>query len=244
MLEEHEDAYGRAMLDYLEGKSSFELFELDDGFIDVALRGGLPAFYFAPFDTWFDHEKQAMDLVRGRTLDIGCGAGRHCLYLQKKGHDVVGIDNSPLGIDVCKRRGVHDARVLSVADLGPELGLFDTLLLLGSNFALLQSRERARALLHQFHGITAPDASILAGVMDPHEGELASYCAWNVKRDPSRMPGQLRMRIRYKQYATPWFDSLNVSKQELVEVIAGTGWIVERFIGERVFIAELKKESR
>jgi SAM-dependent methyltransferase len=193
---------------------------------------------------WFDHEKEAMPLVRGRTLDIGCGAGRHCLYLQERGHEVVGIDNSPLGIEVCKRRGVRDARVLSIVDVAPELGLFDTLLLLGSNFALLQSRERARAVLERFHGVTTPDAAILAGVMDPHHGELASYCAWNVKRDSSRMPGQLRMRIRYKQYATPWFDSLNVSKEELVNVIAGTGWTVARFIGERVFIAELKKDGR
>ncbi|HET9625190.1 MAG TPA: class I SAM-dependent methyltransferase [Kofleriaceae bacterium] len=243
-LSEQEDAYGRAILDFYEGKGGFEIFELDDGFIDVAMRGGLPAFYFSPFDRWFAHEKEALQLLRGRVLDIGCGAGRHCLYSQERGHDVIGIDNSPLAIEVAKRRGVRDARVLSIGDIGPALGVFDTLLMLGSNFALFQSRAIARTLLQRFHEVTAPDAQILAGVMDPHHGELAGYCARNVERDPERMPGQLRMRIRYKGYATPWFDSLNVSKTELASVIDGTGWVVDRFIGDHVFIAVLTKQAR
>lgn len=243
-LSEQEDAYGRAILDYYEGKGGFEIFELDDGFIDVAMRGALPAFYFSPFERWFEHEKQALQLVRGRVLDIGCGAGRHCLYAQERGLEVVGIDNSPLAIEVARRRGVRDARVMSVADIGPGLGVFDTLLLLGSNFALLQSAARARELLRQFHEVTEPDAQILAGVMDPHHGELAPYCARNAARDPRRMPGQLRMRIRYKGYATPWFDSLNVSKPELASVIADTGWVIERFIGDHVFIAVMTKQGR
>jgi SAM-dependent methyltransferase len=243
-LSEQEDAYGRAILDFYEGKGGFELFELDNGFIDVAMRGGLPAFYFSPFDRWFEHEKQALQLVRGRVLDIGCGAGRHCLYVQEHGHEVVGIDNSPLAIEVARRRGVRDARVMSIADLGPGLGSFETLLLLGSNFALLQSRARARELLQRFHEVTTPDAQILAGVMDPHHGELAHYCAHNAAHAPERMPGQLRMRIRYKGYATPWFDSLNVSKPELESVVDGTGWTIERFIGDHVFIAVMKKQPR
>lgn len=243
-LSEQEDAYGRAILDFYEGKGGFEIFELDDGFIDVAMRGALPAFYFSPFDRWFEHEKQALQLVRGRVLDIGCGAGRHCLYVQERGHEVIGIDNSPLAIEVARRRGVRDARVMSIDEVKRGLGLFDTLLLLGSNFALLQSSTRARELLRQFHEVTAPDAQILAGVMDPHHGELAPYCARNVARDPERMPGQLRMRIRYKGYATPWFDSLNVSKPELESVVDGTGWIIERFIGDHVFIAVMKKQPR
>jgi 2-polyprenyl-3-methyl-5-hydroxy-6-metoxy-1,4-benzoquinol methylase len=37
-----------------------------------------------------------MQFVKGRVLDVGCGAGRHSLYLQEKGFDVLGTDISPL----------------------------------------------------------------------------------------------------------------------------------------------------
>ncbi|MCK4414566.1 MAG: class I SAM-dependent methyltransferase [Candidatus Eisenbacteria sp.] len=45
-----------------------------------------------------------MSRVRGRILDVGCGAGRSMLYLQQKGRAVTGIDISPLAIEVCRRR--------------------------------------------------------------------------------------------------------------------------------------------
>jgi 2-polyprenyl-3-methyl-5-hydroxy-6-metoxy-1,4-benzoquinol methylase len=50
-------------------------------------------------------EKKAIDYAKGRVLDVGCGAGRHILYLQKKGLKVLGIDQSPLAVNMCKLRG-------------------------------------------------------------------------------------------------------------------------------------------
>ena len=46
----------------------------------------------------------------------------------------------------------------------------------------------------------------------------------------SRMPGQTRMRIRYKNYKSRWFDYLFVSKQEMENIVNGTGWKIERFL--------------
>ena len=60
------------------------------------------------------HLQKAMKYVRGRTLDIGCGAGRVTLPLQQRGVDVVGIDNSPLAVRICRERGVNDVRLISV----------------------------------------------------------------------------------------------------------------------------------
>jgi hypothetical protein len=42
------------------------------------------------------------------------------------------------------------------------------------------------------------------------------------------MPGQIRLRIRCREYATPWFDYLFVSRKELERLLAGTGWALRR----------------
>jgi hypothetical protein len=44
------------------------------------------------------------------------------------------------------------------------------------------------------------------------------------------MAGQIRLRIRFKKYATPWEDYLMVSKEEMEQSIVGTGWKIDRFI--------------
>ncbi|MDP2650044.1 MAG: methyltransferase domain-containing protein, partial [bacterium] len=59
-------------------------------------------------------EKDAMKFAGGRVLDIGCGGRRHSLYIQKKGFDVVGIDNSPLAIKISRLRGLKKAKVLLI----------------------------------------------------------------------------------------------------------------------------------
>jgi 2-polyprenyl-3-methyl-5-hydroxy-6-metoxy-1,4-benzoquinol methylase len=62
--------------------------------------------YFLEYEDWPVFERKAIESVKGRVLDIGCGAGRHSLYLQKKGLNVLGIDSSPLAIKICKLIGV------------------------------------------------------------------------------------------------------------------------------------------
>jgi cyclopropane fatty-acyl-phospholipid synthase-like methyltransferase len=37
-----------------------------------------------------------------RVLDLGCGSGRHLVYLAKQGFNVYGIDNSKSGIEIGK----------------------------------------------------------------------------------------------------------------------------------------------
>ena len=60
------------------------------------------------------------------------------------------------------------------------------------------------------------------------------------------MSGQIRLRVRYKAHASPWFDYLFVSKDELRNILAGTGWAVARFVDEpdnSRYIAVMEKES-
>jgi hypothetical protein len=42
--------------------------------------------------------------------------------------------------------------------------------------------------------------------------------------------GQIRMRVRYKSFKSPWFDYLFVSRAELEEILDGTGWQVKEVV--------------
>lgn len=41
---------------------------------------------------------------RKRVLDIGCGMGRHTLYLAARGFEVTATDNAPSALSVCKKQ--------------------------------------------------------------------------------------------------------------------------------------------
>jgi len=230
ILSRKQDAQGQEIFDYFKGNTGVrEVVERDDGFIE-AYDG--PRGYLSQYKDWPAHESTGLRYARGRVLDIGCGAGRHSLYLQKKGHDVLGIDISPQAVRVSKERGLDDVRLMSIDQLGPRLGKFDTILMLGNNFGLFQNRLKAQRLLRRLLSLTSPRARIIAQSRDiysrPIDRAHRRYHEMNRRR--GRMPGQVRIRVRYHQYATPWFDYLLVSKKEMKHILDGTGWKVVRFI--------------
>jgi hypothetical protein len=59
------------------------------------------------------------------------------------------------------------------------------------------------------------------------------------------MSGQIRIRIRFQAIATPWFDYLFVSPDEMKHILTGTGWKVSRFIegGRPSYVAVIEKVS-
>ena len=73
-------------------------------------------------------ERHALAQCYGRVLDIGAGAGRHALEVQKRGLDVIAIDISPDAVCIMEERGVRDARCIDFPDFDdPPI---DTILLL------------------------------------------------------------------------------------------------------------------
>jgi SAM-dependent methyltransferase len=237
------DAYGKLILAYLEGKPSYEIVERDDG--SIGPSGGAPT-YFAEYKNWPEWQKRAIKFAGGRVLDIGAGAGRVSLYLQKRGCKVTAIDNSPLAIQVCRKRGVKDARVIAINDVGefsPET--FDTVVMYGNNFGLFGSRAGAKQLLKILHAKTVPNAVIIVESNDPYKTSDPSHLAYQKRnRKRGRMSGQLKIRIRFRESIGDWFDYLLVSQKEMREILKGTGWKVRKFFesGKSAYAAVIAKE--
>jgi SAM-dependent methyltransferase len=224
------DAYGRLILDALDGKDPIEVVERDDGVVHAYQADYL----LAPFRRWQPVERRAMRFVRGRVLDLGCGAGRVCLHLQERGCDVVGIDSSPGAVEACRRRGVRDVRLLAMDAVDERLGAFDTLVMLGNNLGLVGGRTAARKLLRRFSEITNPGGRLIGQSFDPHgftDPSELRYMARNVER--GRLPGCQRVRVGYLDRSTAWFDVVLLSPDELADLLEGTGWRLRRTLPGR-----------
>jgi SAM-dependent methyltransferase len=229
VLRPDQDAFGHLLTDVSAGRDATEVVERDDGCIFT----GDPSWYLAPFRRWWPQERRAMRFVRGRVLDVGCGAGRVSLHLQNRGFDVVGIDVSPLVVELARQRGAVDVR-LGTLDSAVAAGeRFDTILLLGNNLGLLSGERRGRTLLRKLARLSTAKGRLLAGSYDPYDGASEFARRYHERnRHRGKMGGVERLRIRYRQFATPWYDVLFASREELRQLATSGGWAVKCFLDD------------
>ena len=123
-------------------------------------------------------EQKALQLAKGRVLDIGAGSGCHTLELQKKGLAVKAIDISPLSCEAMKLRGVKDAECINL--FAPHLssgnhseenqkqfeGGFDTILLLMNGTGIAGKIEHLPALFQRLKALLNPGGQILIDSSD------------------------------------------------------------------------------
>jgi len=232
------DAFGAALLAQLDALDSGgtlpEIVERDDGFIDAKghLRG-----YFSTHAEWGRLDHEAIDRIKGRVLDVGAGAGRVSLELAARGFDVLALDPSPGAIEVCRRRGVASTFLGTVSELRARgTTPFDRVVMLGNNLALLGSVDHARKLLADLHAITAPGARILGSCLDPYRTTIEEHLTYHAhNRACGRLGGQVRIRVRHRRLATPWFEYSFLSIEELTKLLDGSGWSLEHVEHEGPF---------
>jgi SAM-dependent methyltransferase len=211
----------------LEGRAASVVLERDDGWIGIESL----AWYFAAAEAWSEPERTALEFVRGRVIDVASGAGRVALALQKRGHDVLATDVSPLAIDLCRRRGVARTAVAGVEEV-TSLGQADTVTMLGTDLALLGPAATAHRILRGIHEATGPDGRIVGSCGNPPATDPAhvAYAERNLRL--GRLPNHRVFRVRYRNLATPWFDYVFRSPHDLTTVAERAGWKLTRLLGE------------
>ena len=225
MLSPDEDAFGAALADHLAGRPGPDLIlAVDDGHETGAMP---PAAFFLTAEAWSPDERAVLaEAPAGPVLDLGAGAGRHSLWFQDRGHEVTAVDVSPGAVEVCRARGVRDARLADLTD-PPADRRWATVLLMCGNLGLAGGRDETRALLSRLAAICADDAVVVADTVDPTLPTDDHSRAHRARNEAAgRPPGATRLRLRYGEVATPWWDLLNVPVADVAPLVEGTGWTV------------------
>lgn len=223
------DIFGKALYDFhRNGTCSEYTWRRDDGFCEQESI----AFYFASLPEWKQVELDALQHVRGRVLDMGCGAGKHALEFQRRGLPVTGIDVSARALTVCRERGVQDVQEMDVFKLRFANGSYDCATLLTNNLSLGGTKEGIRRLLTEARRVISPDGCLLLTNLDVSASNNPEDLAYQENnRRLGRPPGQIRMRAEYDGEVGDWISWMFVSLSELAELAQESGWYLSEVMG-------------
>jgi sugar/nucleoside kinase (ribokinase family) len=82
--------------------------------------------------------------------------------------------------------------------------------------------------------------------LDPYGTDFPCHLAYHrYNRERGRMSGQLRIRVRYRNHASPWFDYLFASRDEIKELVEETAWEAAAFAPKKQpsFVVTLSKRK-
>lgn len=220
------DLFGKAILDYQTNNSPEDL--ITETSISEADEMSV-AYLFREYKDMPKLEQKALQLAKGKVLDVGCGAGSHALYLQEKGFDVTAIDISKNAIKACELRGLKNCKVSNVLDLDTDTSTtlsipnqYDTILLLmngtgifGKMNQISKFLQKLKSLLNE-NGQILLDSSDLIYMYDQDEDGAYEVPA-------NGYYGELTFSIQYKGETEDTFDWLYLDYNTLQNAAIANG---------------------
>jgi SAM-dependent methyltransferase len=156
------DLFGKAILDFQTNNSPEDL--ITETSISEADEMSV-AYLFRSYEEMPKLEQKALQLAKGKILDVGCGAGSHSLTLQNERKlDVTSIDISPNAIEACQLRGLKKAKVQDVMTVENEK--FDTILLLMNGTGIFGTLKETPLFLEKLKSLLNPSGQILIDSSD------------------------------------------------------------------------------
>ena len=211
---------GRAIADYHKTRTADRLrvfspmFEEDE----IPLKT-----LFRSYKDMPEIERKALDLAKGKTLDVGAGAGCHSLVLQERGFDVTAIDISPLSVETMKNRGIGKVFEQDFFSLA---GQYDTILMLMNGIGIVGTLERMPRFFKLLDKILAPggqllcDSSDISYVFETEEGFIEYP-------DDDGYYGEQNFQMQYKDTIGEPFPWLYIDADTLRQVAEENGYTAE-----------------
>lgn len=216
------DPIGQAILDrWTTGQA--EMIRVDSNYTEGEEID--PEWFFRTPEEMPPLEIKALELCRGRILDVGAGAGCHALELQKAGFAITAVEQSESSVRVMRERGVSRvvcADILQFYEIG-----WDTILLLMNGSGIAGSLDGLRKLLRHLKTLLKPTGQILLDSSDIHylfEEEDGSV--WiDLARD--EYYGEMSYEVSYKGVKSDPFPWLFIDYDLLSDIARESGFQCE-----------------
>jgi SAM-dependent methyltransferase len=157
------DLFGKAILDYQTNNSPEDL--LTETSISEADEMSV-AYLFRNYNDMPKLEQKALQLAKGKVLDVGCGAGSHALELQNERElEVTAIDISENAVKACQLRGLENVKIANILDLENE-NRYDTILLLMNGTGIFGTLNETAKYLQKLKSLLNEGGQILIDSSD------------------------------------------------------------------------------
>jgi precorrin-6B methylase 2 len=213
------DIHGKAILDYYKGDEDATLLlhtsygEAEEMPVEVFFREEIDLSTL---------EHLALIECKGKTLDLGAGAGAHSLILQSRGFEVYALETSPGCLEVMQKSGVNHC---IKQDFRTYKGQYDTVLVLMNGLGLAGKLENIPAFLDKCMSLLKPDGQLLIDSSD------ISYLYDDIPR-PKGYFGEVSYQYEYQGEKSEWFDWVYVDQNTLEEIVSGMDLSLEILITE------------
>ena len=214
------DPMGRAIAEYYKTGKAEKLKVFSPMFEEDELP--LPTL-FRSYDEMPEIEQKALNLAKGKTLDVGAGSGCHSLVLQDRGIDITAIDISPYSVETMKERGV---KKVFEQDFFTLKGQYDTILMLMNGIGIMGTLERMSVFFKLLDRILAPggqvlcDSSDICYVYETDDGIIELP-------DDMEYYGEISFQMQYKDTIGEPFDWLYIDADTLMMKAEENGYAVE-----------------
>lgn len=207
------DIPGQAIYDYYQNKRTGKLWIHNK----YGPKEEMPvSIYFRGPNTMPELELMALQLCKGKVLDIGAGAGSHTLLLQQTGLDVTALELSSKACEVMKLRGVKN--IVREDVFVYEAEKFDTLLLLMNGIGLTGNLNGLMKFLQHSKKLITPGGQLIFDSSDVaylYEGKIPTE---------DKYYGEIMYQYEYKKQKTDWFSWLYIDSKKLTEIATLEGW--------------------
>lgn len=223
-INKEKDPMGRAISDWFHTGKAGKLRVLSSMFYEDEIP---VATLFRDFGEMPVQEQKAIELCRGKVLDVGAGSGCHSIVLKERGIEATAIDISVLSVEVMKERGI-DARNINFFD-ETFTEKFDTILLAMNGIGIVGKIERLPMFFRSIKRLLAPGGQVLLDSSDIRYVFMDEDGGMDIDLAAGYY-GEIDYKMRYKNITGTPFDWLYIDFDTLQMYAEEHGFTCEKCI--------------